>query len=842
VTEETEKPKGKLTLGLGGGGARPGIGRSGPQTVTVEVRKKRVISKPGEKPQTEQEKLAKRAGEIEADTFLTNEEKRARLNALQYAIKRAKDEEEERRNAPKVEFKPVTREEEPEPEEEEEKEIPTITRGGPKPRPQKVGQRKTDHDAITAGSEPIKYSISKKEAPKTESPAAPAVKRPLPNNAPAGKLTLSKKTSDWDEEKGKQNKSKPGAGGGGRRTSKITVTNFDQEERHRSLASVKRQREKHKRHDDEGPKEKVIREVTIPETITVGDLANRMSEKSADVVRELMKLGIMATINQVIDADTAELVVTELGHKFKRVTDADVENVIDTQEDSNESLKPRPPVVTIMGHVDHGKTSLLDALRDTDVVSGEAGGITQHIGAYQVELKGKGKITFIDTPGHEAFTEMRARGAKVTDIVVLVVAADDGIMAQTVEAIAHAKAAGVPIIVAINKIDKPGADANRVRTELLSHELVTEEMGGEVLTAEVSAKQKIGLDKLKEQILLQAEVLDLKANPERAAVGSIIESRIDKGRGVVATVIVEKGTLQVGDIVVAATATGRVRALLDHNGKETKQGGPSAPVEILGLAEAPMAGDEFSVVENEKQAREISEYRREKAKNIRAAAEGKTAMEKLFSGPDSQKSLAVVIKGDVQGSIEAIANSLNKLGNEEIKVKVIHSAVGAVTESDVTLARASNAVIVAFNVRANAQARELAHRDHVRISYYSIIYEVVDDVTAILSGLLSPVEREQFIGYAEIREVFNISKVGKIAGCYVTEGHVARGAGVRLLRDNVVIHQGKLKTLKRFKDEVKEVQNGYECGMAFENYDDIKQSDVIECYQIIQEAGILKKA
>ncbi len=842
MTDETEKPKGKLTLGLGGGGSRPGL-RTGPQTVTVEVRKKRVISKPGEKPQSEQEKLAKRATEIENDTFLTNEERRARLNALQYAIKRAKTDEEERKNAPKVEFKRVEREEESEVEEQEEgeKEIPTISRGGPRPKPQKLGQKKTDHDAITSDSTPVKYSITKKEvAPVAVKPAAGAPRRPTTSApAPAGKLTLARKT-DWEDEKGKK-KSVLGAGGGGRRTSKITVTNFDQEERHRSLASVKRQRDKHKRHDDE-PKEKVMREVTIPESLTVGDLANRMSEKSSDIIRELMKLGIMATINQVIDADTAELVVTELGHTFKRVTDADVEKVLDTEEDAEELMLPRPPVVTIMGHVDHGKTSLLDALRETDVVSGEAGGITQHIGAYQVELKGKGKITFIDTPGHEAFTEMRARGAKVTDIVVLVVAADDGIMAQTVEAINHAKAAGVPIIVAINKIDKPGADATRVRNELLTYELVTEELGGEILTAEVSAKQKIGLDKLKEQILLQAEVLDLKANPNRAGVGSIIESRIDKGRGVVATVIVEKGTIKVGDIVVAGTATGRVRALLDHNEKDIKEAGPSAPVEILGLTEAPMAGDEFSVVANEKQAREISEYRREKAKNIRATSESKTQMEKLFAGPDAQKTLTVVIKGDVQGSIEAIANSLNKLGNEEIKVKVIHSAVGAVTESDITLARASNAVVIAFNVRANAQARELANRDHVRISYYSIIYEVVDDVTAILSGLLSPVEREEFIGYAEIREVFNITKVGKIAGCYVTEGHVARGAGVRLLRDNVVIHQGKLKTLKRFKDEVKEVQNGYECGMAFENYDDIKAGDVIECYQIIQEAGILKKA
>ena len=790
---DDEKPKGKLTLGLGG--SRPGFNRSGPNTVTVEVRKKRVINKPGEKASTDAQKLRNRADEIENDSFLTGEEKRARLNALQYAIKRAKDVEEARKTAEANKPAPVEQiavaEEDNEP--SVPREIPTINmRGGKvveRPRPQQrvAGKRAADDDAITAGSEPVKYSITKKEVPKTEAPtAATAAKTEVKKPAfrPAmGQLTLAKKAGERDDDKGKKKSTL--APTGGRRTSKITVTNFDQEDRHRSLASVKRQRDKHKRHDDE-PKEKMVREVTIPEMVTVGDLANRMSEKSSDVIRELMKLGIMATINQVIDADTAELVTTELGHNFKRVTAADVENVINTDEDSDETLQSRPPVVTIMGHVDHGKTSLLDALRQTDVVSGEAGGITQHIGAYQVELPGKGKITFIDTPGHEAFTEMRARGAKVTDIVVLVVAADDGIKTQTIEAINHAKAAGVPIIVAINKIDKPGADANRVRTELLQHELVTEEMGGEVLTAEVSAKNKTGLEKLKELILLQAEVLDLKANPDRPAVGSIIESRIDKGRGVVATVIVEKGTIKVGDIVVAGTSTGRVRALLDDNAQEVKSAGPAAPVEILGLSEAPMAGDEFSVVESEKQAREISEYRREKAKNLRAASEGKTAMEKLFSGPDVQKNLAVVIKGDVQGSIEAIAGSLSKLTQDEVKVKVIHSAVGAVTESDVTLARSTNAIIVAFNVRANAQARELAHRDHVTISYYSIIYEVIDDLTALLSGLLSPVTREEFIGYAEIREVFNITKVGKIAGCYVTQGFVKRGAGVRLLRDNVL--------------------------------------------------------
>ena len=833
MADEAEKPKPKLTLSLGAGKGALSTPR-GPKTVTVEVRKRRIIAKPGQggaaavpaAPETETERLERKAHEIESSSFLTEEERKNRLKALQHAIKYAKEEEQKKVAA-------AARKEEEKAQRVKEG-LPTIEEEQEAVRPvsRTAQRRKTDEeeDEPDLSNGPIKYSVNRGPAAAVpvdeESASAKAAKK-------AGKLALAKKSvSPSESKKGKVENNK------GR---KITVTNFDQEDRQRSMASVKRAREKARRHMvDNTPKDKLFREVTIPETITVAELANRMTEKSADIVRSLMKLGVMATINQSIDADTAELIVTEFGHKFKRVTDADVEKVIEEEQDAPETLKPRPPVVTIMGHVDHGKTSLLDALRSADVAAGEAGGITQHIGSYQVALPGKGLVTFIDTPGHEAFTEMRARGAKVTDIVVLVVAADDGIMAQTVEAINHAKAAGVPIIVAINKIDKPDANPTRVRNELLQHELVAEELGGDVLTVEVSAKQKLNLDKLLEAILLQAEVLDLKANPDRTAIGSIIESRIDKGRGVVATVIVQRGTLKIGDIVVAGTAYGRVRALLDDKLETIKEAGPSAPVEILGLSEAPMAGEQFSVVTEEKQAREIVEYRSEKAKYNRAASESKTAMERLFAGSQhDKKRLTVVIKGDVQGSIEAIAGSLEKITNDEVEVRVLHSAVGAVTESDITLANASNAMIIAFNVRANAQAREMANRDKIEIRYYSIIYQVVDEVKAALTGLLSPIQREQFIGYAEIRDVFNITKVGKVGGCYVTEGFVKRGAGVRLLRDNVVIHEGKLKTLKRFKDEVKEVQQGYECGMAFETYEDIKPQDVIECYEIIQEAAKL---
>lgn len=607
------------------------------------------------------------------------------------------------------------------------------------------------------------------------------------------------------------------------------------EERSRSMASLKRARQKQKFAGQMAAESvKIIREVIIPEFITVGELANRMAVRSGDVVKSLMKLGMMVTINQSIDADTAELICTEFGHTPKRVSESDVETGLKGAEDAAEFLFHRAPVVTVMGHVDHGKTSLLDALRKTNVVSGEAGGITQHIGAYQVTLPQGQKITFIDTPGHAAFTEMRARGANVTDIVVLVVAADDGIMEQTKEAINHAKAANVPIIVAINKIDKPDANPERVRNELLQNGIVTEEFGGDVMCVEVSAKQGLNLDKLEEAILLQAEVLELKANPSRDAEGVVVEAKVDRGRGTVATILIQRGTLRVGDIFVAGTEMGRVRALVNDQGKKIDHATPSMPVEILGFNGVPSAGDEFFVVETEARAREVAEFRSRRERDAKAAASARSSMEQMMSriAAGETKELGVVIKTDVQGSLEAIAQSLDKLSTEEVSVRLLHAAVGGINESDIVLARASAGVVIGFNVRANPQARDLARRDGVDIRYYSIIYDVIDDMKAAMSGMLAPTLRERYLGAAEIREVFSNSKVGKVAGCYITDGMVRRGAKVRLLRDNVVIHEGTLKTLRRFKEEVREVKESYECGMAFENYNDIRQGDVIECYEI----------
>jgi translation initiation factor IF-2 len=629
-----------------------------------------------------------------------------------------------------------------------------------------------------------------------------------------------------------------------RRTGKLTITQAlgeSEEERVRSLTSVRRAREREKQRLHQAQMEagqKIVREVTVPEAITVQDLANRMAEQGANVVKTLMKLGVMATINQVIDADTAELVVAEFGHKAKRVSEADVEVGIEGTVDAPETLIDRPPVVTIMGHVDHGKTSLLDALRSTDVAAHEAGGITQHIGAYQVVLPSGARITFLDTPGHEAFTAMRARGAKVTDLVVLVVAADDGVQPQTVEAINHAKAAGVPMIVAINKIDKPGADATRVRNELLNHEVVLEQFGGDVLSVEVSALKKTNLDKLEEAILLQAELLDLKANPERSAQGAVIEAKLERGRGPVATVLVQRGTLKVGDIFIAGSEWGKVRALLDDHGRTIEAAGPSVPVEVLGLNGSPLAGDSFSVVDNEIRAREVTEFRQRKSRDVRVARGQRGTVDEMFSkiAAGEIKELPVVVKADVQGSVEAIVNAIQRLATSEVSVRLLHGGVGGINESDIALAAASHAPIIGFNVRANPQARELAKRDGLEIRYYSIIYDVVDDVKKMLSGMLAPSIEEKVLGHAQIREVFTISKVGKIAGCMVTDGLVRRGVRVRLLRDNVVAHDGKLSSLKRFKEEVREVKEGYECGMSFENFQDIQQGDVIEFYEVAEVA------
>ncbi|WP_114388985.1 translation initiation factor IF-2 [Notoacmeibacter marinus] len=638
---------------------------------------------------------------------------------------------------------------------------------------------------------------------------------------------------------------KPRADDNRRRSGKLTLNRAlnDDEGRSRSLSSMRRRQEKARRGgQSSGPREKVMREVTVPETISVQDLAQRMAERAVDVVKLMMQQGQMLKPGDIIDADTAELIATEMGHTVKRVSESDIELGLHDVEDREEDMQSRPPVVTIMGHVDHGKTSLLDAIREANVVSGEAGGITQHIGAYQVEKDGQ-KITFIDTPGHAAFTAMRARGAEVTDIAILVVAADDSVMPQTIESINHAKAAGVPIIVAINKIDKPAADASKVRTELLQHEVFVESMGGEVLDVEVSATKKTNLDGLLEAILLQSELLDLKANPDRPAEGSVVEAQLDKGRGSVATVLVRAGTLRTGDIVVAGNEWGRVRALVDSTGEQLKEAGPSMPVELLGLSGTPQAGDRLAVVENEARAREISDYRQRLAreKQVARQAGSRGSLEQMMAQAQANQitEFPLLIKADVQGSAEAIIGALEKVGNDEVQVRVVHAGAGAITESDISLAEASNAAIIAFNVRANKQARDASEQNGTEIRYYNIIYDLVDDVKAAMSGLLSPEMRETFIGYAEILEVFNITKVGKVAGCRVTEGRVERGAGVRLLRDNVVIHTGKLKTLKRFKDEVSEVQSGQECGMAFENYEDIREKDVIECFTVEEVARSL---
>ena len=606
--------------------------------------------------------------------------------------------------------------------------------------------------------------------------------------------------------------------------------------RPRSMAAMKRKQEKTRQKAMGGSQraEKQFREVKLPETIVVQELANRMTERAADVVKALMKMGMMVSMNQPIDAETAELVIEEFGHKAVRVSDADVEQVISTIEDKSEDMQPRPPIITIMGHVDHGKTSLLDVIRKANVVSGEAGGITQHIGAYQVTTESGAVLSFLDTPGHAAFTSMRARGAQVTDIVVLVVAADDAVMPQTIEAIAHAKAAGVPMIVAINKVDKPAADVNKVRTDLLQHEVVVEAMSGDVQDVEVSAKTGLGIDQLLEAIALQAEILELKANPERAAQGAVIEAQLDVGRGPVATVLVQHGTLKRGDIFVVGEQWGKVRALINDKGQRVEEAGPSVPVEVLGLSGTPEAGDVLNVVDTEAQAREIADYRHQHAKDKRAAAGASTTLEQLMAKVKADVNVAelpVVVKADVQGSAEAIVQALEKVGNDEVRVRVLHYGVGAITESDIGLAEASGAPVIGFNVRANSPARSSANQKGVEIRYYSIIYDLVDDIKAAASGLLSAEVRENFIGYASIKEVFKVTGIGKVAGCLVTEGVARRSAGVRLLRDNVVIHEGTLKTLKRFKDEVKEVQSGQECGMAFENYDDIRAGDVIEIFE-----------
>ena len=671
---------------------------------------------------------------------------------------------------------------------------------------------------------------------RTAPAAPPAADDPIaraPMGAKPG-LAAPRKTDREREERERNAKAK---GDDGRRSGKLSLNEALSGEggRTRSLAAIKRKQEKARQKAMGFDKpEKQFRDVQLPETIVVSELANRMAERGADVVKSLMKMGMMVTMNQAIDADTAELVIEEFGHKTVRVADSDVEQAIETIKDAPEDMQVRPPIITIMGHVDHGKTSLLDALRKANVVAGEAGGITQHIGAYQVQTEGGAKLTFLDTPGHAAFTSMRSRGAQVTDIVVLVVAADDAVMPQTVEAIAHAKAAKVPMIVAINKMDKHGADPTKVRTDLLQHEIVVEAMSGEVQDVEVSAKTGLGLDNLLEAIALQAEILELRANPNRAASGAVIEAKLDVGRGPIATGLVRNGTLRKGDIFVVGQQWGKVRALINDKGERIDEAGPSVPVEVLGLSGTPSAGDTLDVVETEAQAREIADYREKTAKDKRAAAGAATTLEQLMAKAKADQSVAelpVLVKADVQGSAEAIVQALEKVGNDEVRVRVLSYGVGAITDTDVGLAEASNCPIIGFNVRANASARNSAHQKGVEIRYYSIIYDLVDDIKAAASGLLKAEVRETFIGYAQIKEVFKVTGIGQVAGCIVTEGIARRSAGVRLLRDNVVIHEGTLKTLKRYKDEVKEVQSGQECGMAFERYEDIRQGDVIEIFE-----------
>ena len=809
---------GKKTLGLRGA-SRPGqvkqsFSHGRTKNVVVETKRKRVVvPKPGATKSGATTSGVAGSDPAKRPAGISDAEMERRLKALQAAKAREVEEAAQRAaDERQREEERKRRRDEAEAKEREQREI------------EEAARRKAEEE---------------QERRRKEAEQKPAAAPPQPAVQPESAKAAPPRKVGRERERSNDRQTRTKARDDSRRAGKLTLTQaLDGGEggRQRSLAAMKRKQERmrQKAMGRGDTREKVVREVQLPEQIVVSELANRMAERVADVVKVLMQNGMMVTQNQVIDADTAELIIEEFGHRVQRVSDADVEDVIATVEDKAEDLEPRPPVITIMGHVDHGKTSLLDAIRDAKVVAGEAGGITQHIGAYQVKTDGGALLTFLDTPGHAAFTSMRARGAQVTDIVVLVVAADDAVMPQTVEAINHAKAAKVPMIVAINKIDKPSANPTKVRTDLLQHEVVVEQMSGEVQDVEVSAITGQGLDELLDAIALQAEILELKANPNRTAEGAVIEAQLDVGRGPVATVLVQKGTLKKGDIFVVGEQWGKVRALINDKGERVDEAGPSVPVEVLGLNGTPEAGDVLNVVETEAQAREIAEYREAKAKEKRAAAGAATTLEQLMAKAKEDQNVAelpIVVKADVQGSAEAIVQAMEKIGNDEVRVRVLHAGVGAITESDVGLAEASGASIMGFNVRANAPARSAANQKGVEIRYYSVIYDLVDDVKAAASGLLSAEIRETFIGYAQIREVFKVSNVGKVAGCLVTEGVARRSAGVRLLRDNVVIHEGTLKTLKRFKDEVAEVQSGQECGMAFENYEDIRQGDIIEIFE-----------
>ena len=844
MSEKNSKPKklslsgsGKLTLGGGGldqTTLRSGVAASRGKNVQVEVRRKRVLNpalraSPSTQPETLVPKEGTAETSVQIDDRLTAAERANRIKVLQEGLTKTQtapaessqsenDDEEKEAGKKAIDPRESRRR-------AEMAELAEIEKKAAAIRQTEMERLATENAQRQARSRLTERDVNS-IAPLPVREGTPMRGRRRPEEAEAPRRPANQKRGDIDR----------------RRTGKITISQAlsEGDSRQRSLASVRRQREKARMREDQ-PQVKQVRDVVIPDTITVQELANRMAERAADIVKELMKQGIMATVTQTIDAETAELVTMEFGHRVQRVSESDIEDGLTGAPDNEADLKPRPPVVTVMGHVDHGKTSLLDAMRATDVAAGESGGITQHIGAYQIKTGSGNVFTFIDTPGHEAFTEMRSRGAVTTDIVVLVVAADDSVKAQTIEAINHAKAAGCPIIVAVNKCDKPEADPRRVRNDLLQHEIVTEDFGGDILCVDVSAHTGLGLDKLEEAILLQAELLELKANPDRDAEGTVVEAKVERGRGSVATVLVQRGTLRVGDVFVTGAESGRVRALLNDKGKQLKSALPGQPVEVLGLNGTPMAGDQFSVVETESRAREIAEYRSRRNRDKQAAVSARGSVEQMLTAiaAGEAEELPIVIKTDVHGSLEAIRTALDKLGTEQVKARILTGGVGALSESDISLAAASQAMVIGFNVRAIPQARDLAKRDNVEIRYHSIIYELIDEVKAAMGGLLSPDSQEDFIGYAEIRQVFSVSKSGKVAGCMVTEGIIKRGCKVRLLRDNVVIHEGSLKTLRRFKDEVKEVRESTECGMAFENYSDIQEGDMIECFEITEVARTL---
>ncbi|MBR0552841.1 translation initiation factor IF-2 [Stakelama marina] len=870
---ENEKPKlGARKLGIKRtvetGKVKQSFSHGRSNTVVVEVKRRRVLGRPGEEQQREEAKAApapaapetaapapaptpapaaKKSGgdqltKKELQEKLLREAEEARMAALEEARRREDAEkqkaaEEERRRA---EENRKAEEAAAEQEEAADKAAPAQEDAAPEEKTEAKAEapKAKKQDAKPEQPENVLQLDPGMPAPRRFTPKKrPEIPKPVERPEPAS----AKAPAPSKKQDKKDRKDRSGGGDDRRRSGKLTVNRAlggDEGARARSLAALKRAREKEKRsHSGSGsrePQQKQVRDVQVPEAITVQELANRMAEKGADLVKALFKMGMAVTVNQTIDQDTAELLVTEFGHNIKRVSDADVELELETAEDSEADLQPRAPVVAVMGHVDHGKTSLLDALRGSGVAGGEAGGITQHIGAYQVTMKDKSKITFLDTPGHEAFTEMRARGADVTDIVILVVAADDGLMPQTIEAINHCKAAEVPMIVAINKVDKEDANPQRVRERLLEHEVIVEEMSGDVQDVEVSALKKTGLDELIEKIQLQAELMELKANPDRAAEGTVIEAKLDKGRGPVATILVNRGTLKVGDVFVVGAESGKVRALIDDHGKQVKKAGPSMPVEVLGLSGVPMAGDPLQVVDSETRAREVAEYR-SSVLHQKRTAQAPASLESMFSALKENQAIEypVLVKGDTQGTVEAIIGSLNKISNEDIKVRILHSGVGGITESDVTLASASKAPIIGFNVRANAKAREIAEKNGVALKYYDVIYDLTDEIRAAMAGELGPEAFETVVGRAEIKEVFSAGKHGKAAGLLVTEGAIRKALKARITRDDVIIYNGEIASLRRFKDDVPEVRAGLECGVTFtQNFTDIKPGDYLETFEV----------